>query len=128
MIYLLDAHVYIWLMQEPKRLSSRATSICKDKSNTLLLSLASLWEIQIKSQLGKLNLEVRLETLFDARATLINGELLPIEASHILALNRLPIMHRDPFDRMLVAQALVEACPLVSHDAVMTQFPIDVIW
>lgn len=111
MIFLLDTHAFLWLDEEPNRLSSRVAENCLDESNSLLLSLASVWEIQIKVQLGKLKLNSPLREVLFANQTRNRIQILPIYLEHIMALEKLADHHRDPFDRMLVAQAIVEMLP-----------------
>ena len=127
MKYLLDTHTFIWIDNEPSRLSATALSILDDESNIIFLSLASVWEIQIKLQLGKLSLRAHLsEVIREQQAHYI--EILPITLPHILVLEHLPAHHRDPFDRLLIAQAQVEDIALLTHDAVFAKYPIRVIW
>jgi len=125
---LLDTHTFIWWDSEPVRISSRALALCQDSENTLLLSVASSWEMQIKMQLGKLKLKLPLAELIETQQRINNLEILPIRLEHVLALDELPSFHNDPFDRLLVAQSIVEGAPLVSTDPVMTKYPVSVIW
>jgi PIN domain nuclease of toxin-antitoxin system len=128
MRYLLDTHVFIWLDGEPDKLSSVAAAICADVNNALLFSIASVWEMQIKSQLGKLALRLPLADLVQSQNETNLVRLLPIELAHILALANLPPLSRDPFDRLLIAQALTEDTVLVSHDPNIRQYPVRVEW
>ena len=124
---LLDTHAFIWYDNDPEKLSRRVQELCKDPENILLLSVASIWEMQIKSQLGKLQLRMPLPELI--REQQGNGlEILPIEPNHIFALDSLPNHHKDPFDRLLVAQAIVEDAVLVSADPLVKQYPVSVEW
>jgi PIN domain nuclease of toxin-antitoxin system len=125
---LLDTHTFIWWDSEPVRISSRALALCQDSENTLLLSVASSWEMQIKMQLGKLKLKLPLAELIETQRHINNLEILPIRLEHVLALDELPPFHNDPFDRLLVAQSIVEGALLVSRDPVMTKYPVSVIW
>jgi PIN domain nuclease of toxin-antitoxin system len=127
MRYLLDTHTFIWYDNEPARLPTTVRSLFDDEANTILLSLASVWEIQIKLQLGKLNLRAALSQVISEQQA-HHIELLPITLSHILALEQLPTHHRDPFDRLLIAQAQVEDIPLLTHDPMFAKYPIHVIW
>ncbi len=100
---LLDTHTFIWWDSEPSKLSKKALELLIDKDNIRLLSVVSLWEIQIKHQLGKLTLNKALgEIIAIQKKNYI--EILPIDVSHVLALDGLPIRHKDPFDRLLIAQ------------------------
>lgn len=112
---LLDTHVILWAAYEPHRLSSKATDLLMDQGNSLHFSVASLWEVAIKSSLGRSDFTVNVD---DLRGGLLsNGyEELAIEASHVLRLPTLQSIHADPFDRILVAQAMAEGYALLSHD------------
>jgi PIN domain nuclease of toxin-antitoxin system len=125
---LLDTHVFIWSTGNPEKLSQRVRDLLIDTGNTWILSIASVWEIQIKFQLGKLNLNSTLPILIDNQQRVNNLQLLPIELTHIYALNNLPNHHRDPFDRLLIAQATVEQVPIVSIDSVFDNYPIQRLW
>lgn len=124
---LLDTHTFIWLDGEPARLSHGVRAVCYDPANALLLSVASIWEMQIKLQLGKLTLRIPLPDLIASQRK--NGvNILPISIRHILELDTLPLHHRDPFDRVLVAQANVERLVLLSVDPTFASYPVTVIW
>lgn len=125
---LLDSHVFLWLAQQPEKLSAEAMRICWQIENTLLLSVASLWEIQIKAQIGKLDLTISLEDLLDEQQRVNRVELLAIRPDHIFGLGQLPFHHSDPFDRLLIAQSISENIPILSRDAVFAQYPVQVIW
>lgn len=125
---LLDTHAFIWWDSEPVRLSSRALALCQDSENMLLLSVASTWEMQIKLQIGKLKLGLALAELIENQQRINSLEILPIGLEHVLALDQLPPIHKDPFDRLLVAQASVERASLVTNDPVMANHPVNVIW
>ncbi len=128
MIYLLDTHTFIWWNSQSTKLSPRAYTLCRDNTNTLLLSLASVWEIQIKSQLGKLTLPAPLKTIIEVQQRDNQIELLHIKLTHILGLGNLPDHHRDPYDRLLIAQSKVENIPLISRDSEIAKYPIEVFW
>jgi PIN domain nuclease of toxin-antitoxin system len=124
---LLDSHTFLWWNNEPDKLSSRVLEMCKDPNNTLFISVASIWEIQIKFQLKKLRLDKPLAEIIHQEQE--NGiEILSIEPAHIFALNSLPDYHKDPFDRLLVAQAIVEDAVLLSADPLIKQYPVKVEW
>ncbi|BAY33463.1 hypothetical protein NIES2107_53590 [Nostoc carneum NIES-2107] len=125
---LLDSHVLIWWASSSEKLSERVYSLINDTNNTLVFSIASVWEIQIKLQLGKLNLNSTLPTLIDNQQRVNNLQLLPIELIHIYALTNLPNHHRDPFDRLLIAQATVEQVPIMSIDSIFDNYPIQRLW
>ncbi|MDD2759693.1 MAG: type II toxin-antitoxin system VapC family toxin [Methylomonas sp.] len=125
---LLDTHVFLWLNDTPEKLSPAALAACQDENNTLFLSLASAWEIQIKQQLGKLELSESLQTLISTQQQQNGLQLLPIELAHIEALSQLPTVHRDPFDRLLIAQSIQQHMQIVSADQVFTGYPVNLIW
>ena len=127
---LLDTHTFIWWDADKKsgRLSPKAFDFLSDSSNTLVISLATIWEIQIKVQLGKLKLAAPLSEILRQQQQANGVELLPVNVVHILALEALPHHHRDPFDRILVAQAKIENMLLVSKDSVFAQYSIPVLW
>jgi PIN domain nuclease of toxin-antitoxin system len=125
---LIDTHVFIWLASEPDKLSGKAKEAILSQSNQLYLSLVSLWEMQIKSQLGKLALDVPLSTLWHDQKEMNQIELLPILPEHIWELDALPHIHRDPFDRLIIAQAIKESFIIVSADTAITQYPVTTIW
>jgi PIN domain nuclease of toxin-antitoxin system/antitoxin (DNA-binding transcriptional repressor) of toxin-antitoxin stability system len=125
---LLDTHAFIWWFDAPHRLSARALALCQDPRNALILSVVSLREIVIKSQIGRLRLNQPLAQIV-ARQQQQNGlVVLPVELAHVLAVEHVPLLHRDPFDRLLIAQATAESLPLLSGDAVFNQYPIAVYW
>ncbi|OKH39658.1 twitching motility protein PilT [[Phormidium ambiguum] IAM M-71] len=125
---LLDTHVFIWLSLTPERLSERVTDLLMDETNLWFLSLVSIWEMQIKRQLGKLSLNLPLPELIASQQQTNGLQLLPIELNHIFTLENLPQFHRDPFDRLLIAQAITEQIPLLSIDTVFDHYPVQRLW
>ncbi len=120
---LLDTHVFLWLNDLPEKLTNAARKACEDSSNNLYLSLASVWEIQIKQQLGKLQLEAPWQDMIKTQRQLNDLTLVPIELTHVEALANLPPAHRDPFDRLLIAQAITEGMTIVTLDIVFKEYP-----
>ena len=127
MIGVVDSHTFLWMAEASTRLGPEATAFVRDPANKLLLSLASIWELALKEAKGKLELNVPIQELVE-RWEENGGLLLPITLSHIFRSVALPSIHRDPFDRMLVAQALAEGGKLLSDDADIRQYPVPVIW
>jgi len=125
---LLDTHVFIWWDSEPARLSPQVLALCQDRANTVLLSVASVWEMQIKSQLGKLKLSLPLTEVIESQERINNIKVLPITLAHVLALQNLPAHHKDPFDRLLIAQADIEGAILVSGDPILAKYPAKLLW
>jgi PIN domain nuclease of toxin-antitoxin system len=128
MNFILDTHTLIWWSIDPIRLSQQARNLLDDESNTVFLSIISVWEMQIKLQIGKLTLQMPLPELIKDQQETNDLQLLPIELTHIYALTNLPNHHRDPFDRLLIAQATVEQVPIVSIDSVFDNYPIQRLW
>ncbi len=125
---LLDTRVFLWWLNEPERLSESAHSLLRDASSQLYFSAASGWEIAIKVSLGKLGLPDEPER-FIARQLAIDGiATLPVQLSHALHTATLPTYHRDPFDRLLVAQAQLEKLPIVTADPRISQYAVEIIW
>jgi len=122
---LLDTHATLWLVANSKRLSSAARAVIDEPKGTLLVSAVTFWEVAIKRSLGKLRAPADLSRRLAALGAI---ELLPISPLHAEAVGALPWHHRDPFDRLLVAQALAEGLSILSADAVLTQYGVDVIW
>jgi PIN domain nuclease of toxin-antitoxin system len=125
---LLDTHTFIWWDIEPSRLSPRALTLCQDPSNQLVLSVASVWEMEIKIQLGKLQFAKPLEDMLAEQQRTNSIEILPITLAHALAIETLPLHYKDPFDRLLIAQAKIEVIPFVSRDQAFAAYPIMVEW
>lgn len=119
---LLDSHAFIWSMAAPERLSSLAIEVISDPGSDVFVSLVSIWELSIKNGLGRLD-----EDLWGAVRT-TRFELLPPTIDHVRCSETLPMHHRDPFDRMLVAQAVVERLDFVSRDAIISRYGIPMIW
>ncbi|MEI9894515.1 MAG: type II toxin-antitoxin system VapC family toxin [Chthoniobacter sp.] len=125
---LLDTHAFIWWDGGDARLSPAALAACQSPENTVHLSLASVWELQIKIQLGKLALRIPLSEVLRDQQTRNRLLLEPVELEDILALTTLPSHHRDPFDRMLVAQTLRGGFHLVSHDTEISSYAVPMLW
>jgi PIN domain nuclease of toxin-antitoxin system len=128
MNFLLDTHSFLWFIQGNSSLSITARNLIQDPINQPYISTASLWEIAIKVSIGKLNLNQSFETLFPHQIKINGIELLEIDISHIKTIISLPFHHRDPFDRMLAAQAQVENIPLVSADQIFDKYSVSRIW
>jgi PIN domain nuclease of toxin-antitoxin system len=125
---LLDTHTFLWWDNEPDKLSERALALCRDPSNVLMLSVVSVGEMQIKHQAGKLDLSLPLAALVAGQMETNKIQVLPITMEHVLALEALPSHHKDPFDRLLVAQAVVEGVMLVSRDPLFNRYPVTAVW
>jgi PIN domain nuclease of toxin-antitoxin system len=125
---LLDTHVWLWWMAEPKRLSSRAIKHMRSEGVALVLSVASLWEISIKWSLGKLPLPAPPDQLLPEQIALDGIALLEIQPRHALAVARLPLHQKDPFDRLLAVQAVAEGLPFLSGDEIFDAYGVERLW
>ena len=125
---LLDTHVLLWAIDRPKQLSKRVAQLLLDESNELHASVVSYWEIQLKVETGKLTLPATAGFLEDNLKALGVQGFLPLDLLHVRQLSKLPRIHKDPFDRILVAQAIVEGWTLVTKDPQMAKYPAKVIW
>jgi PIN domain nuclease of toxin-antitoxin system len=118
---LLDTHLLLWAASEPQRLSAKARALLLDPSNQLVFSSASLWEITIKNGLERSDFNVDPRRLW--RMLLVNGyRELSITSEHTVAVNDLPLLHKDPFDRILVAQARIEGLTLLTADKMVAKY------
>ena len=124
---LLDTHIFIWWADKPERLDARLLDVMLSTENELVLSVVSLWEMQIKSQLGKLTLRRPLEELVHLQQSVNGLQLLPVTSNHVFLLDELPLIHKDPFDRLIIAQAMAENLILVSHDKLFEDYQV-VLW
>ncbi len=125
---LLDTHALLWLITNDKRLSPKAKDAFLDQENDLFFSAAGFWEICIKMSLGKLRLEPDWLDVIRGEMAANTIHWLPVEISHCAELVRLPFHHRDPFNRVLVAQAIVEKMQLLSYDARLSDYGVTRIW
>lgn len=122
MRFLLDTHVLLWISEDPDRLPRQTRNMLEDRANTLVFSVVSIWEIAIKCGLGRP--EFQLEPLGFRNDLIANGlEELLITSAHVAGVASLPDLHRDPFDRLLVAQAIVEGLTLLSGDRKIAAYP-----
>lgn len=125
---LLDTHSFLWFIEGSSLLSTNARSAIDDVTSEVFLSVASLWEIAIKVNIGKLSLHQPYATLIPQMLQLNRIQLLNISFAHTAAVASLPLHHRDPFDRMLVAQSLVEGMALVSVDTALDVYGVTRLW
>lgn len=123
---LLDTRVFLWLQTEPERLGD-SLPLIEDERTALLLSAASSWEIAIKFALGRLPLPDPPERYVPARMRSIGAGSLPIEHSHALAVASLPPLHRDPFDRLVIAQATAEGVTILTADPAVARYPAEIL-
>lgn len=125
---LLDTHAFLWWITNDPRLTTRVLQFVRDQTHSIFLSAASGWEIAIKAGIGKLNLSDDLDAFIDEQVTLNHIDVLPVQTSHALFVRKLPGHHRDPFDRLLIAQSLIEGMPLVTVEPLIVRYPVQTIW
>jgi PIN domain nuclease of toxin-antitoxin system len=125
---LLDTHAFLWFIMGSPNLSAEARALIEDETNERFLSAASLWEMAIKSSTGKLTLSAPFDVLIPRQLSLNGIGLLGIEVAHAAVVSTLPFHHRDPFDRLLVAQAIVESIPIVSVDTAFDIYAVTRLW
>lgn len=124
---LLDTHIFIWFVLSPDKLSPTALAAIQDPNNQIFVSLVSAWEMSIKSGLGKMHLTQPIESFFEDQAQHNQFDILPITLAHIAAVESLPRHHGDPFDRLLIAQSMTEAMPLISADHAFDAYSLTLI-
>jgi len=128
MRYLLDTHAFLWFVLDDKRISTKAKSIIKDSKNEIYFSAASAWEIAIKTKLDRLKIKGDLESFIIEQLSTNSFVPLSITISHSLYTERLPQFHKDPFDRIIIAQSKLEDLPLISTDKKIRKYPTTVVW
>ena len=125
---LLDTHSLLWFLSGDEKLSATAQQVMIDFENELVLSIASLWEIAIKVSLGKLEIAEPFEELFPSQLREHEIELLHITFPHLFHVVSLPFHHRDPFDRLIIAQSLAEELPVITADPAFQVYGVTIIW
>jgi len=125
--FVIDTHVFLWSIKEPARLSRKIANLLTADASHAVLSVASLWEIALKVRAGKLAMPDESD-FFVRHAELLGLEILPIHVRHVNRVFELPEHHRDPFDRLLIAQAIVEDLPIVTIDEAFRSYGVKTIW
>lgn len=125
---LLDTHTFLWMSLDDGQLSQMTRELLSDTANELFLSPASYWEIAIKISIGKYTLTEPLAEFVKSELVANDLKLLPIKIDHAAEVTRLPFHHKDPFDRMLIAQSLVESIPIVGCDPIFDRYGVTRIW
>lgn len=123
-----DTHVFIWSFSNTKKLSPTVTNAFRNPSNRIFISVTTIWEMQIKIKLGKMIFKDTLENIINEQQAINNIQILPVELSHALYLENLPLHHKDPFDRLLISQAIVENMTLVTADAEFSKYQVNLLW
>lgn len=127
MIFLLDTHALIWFLEDESKLPPKTKSVLSDASISCCVSIATLWEMTIKSQIGKLELSFSLVELIESLAQ-NSISIIPIEPSHLQKLLSLDSHHKDPFDRLIIAQALHEGMTIISKDQYFKAYNVTTLW
>jgi PIN domain nuclease of toxin-antitoxin system len=125
---LLDTHAFLWFLLDEPKLRVTARSLIADPNNEIEVSPATYWEIAIKIALRKYALPEPFEAFMEREIVINDFRILPIELKHVAILTTMPFHHRDPFDRLLIAQAMVEQIPIVSGDSAFDAYPITRLW
>ena len=125
---LLDTQAFLWFVLDDPRMSATASTYVTSPDNDIEISPASYWEIAIKISLKKYELQEPYEVFMERELATNQFRILPIEPRHTAVLTSLPFHHRDPFDRLLVAQAMVENIPLISNDMALDAYPVQRLW
>jgi len=128
MSYLLDTTVFVWLLKEPEKLNQRALNLLEDESQGVFLSSVTSLEVVIKSAIGKLTLPKKPDELLSEIFAKFSFQPLSITHAHSLAVGELAFHHRDPFDRMLAAQAISEKLILLTADSMFQKYPVEILW
>lgn len=128
MKFLLDTHTFLWWNMDDSQLSSLAKEIIADGGNEIFLSAASAWEIAIKTARGRLSLPEDPTRYVSSRLSLHGFQALPVHIHHATQIYHLPMHHADPFDRLLIAQSQTESMPIISADAEIRKYDVEIIW
>ena len=128
MKYLLGTHAFLWFISEDEQLSKNAGAIIRKRDNEIYFSAGSAWEISIKTGLGRLSIQDELEHFLIDQLSVNRMLSLPITLSHAAYTRRLPTIHKDPFDRILIAQSIVEDMPLITRDRTVEKYDVKVVW
>ena len=125
---MLDTHAFLWWSLDDARLSDGARRLIRDGRNDVVVSVASIWEVAIKASKGKIDLPMAVDAYVEDRLRRNRWSTLAVDVRHAVRAAALPMIHADPFDRVLVAQAQLESLPLVTTDAAITRYDVETIW
>ena len=125
---LIDTHAFLWMVTADTRLSPKASRVLTNGSNELLISAATAWEIMLKWGVGKLKLVGGPTAFLEEQLAENDIRVIPVEPAHVFRIEGLPAIHQDPFDRLLVAQAIEEDVPILTADAAVQRYPVKAIW
>ncbi|MFH0974267.1 MAG: type II toxin-antitoxin system VapC family toxin [Spirochaetota bacterium] len=128
MNYILDTHVLLWFANNDPRISEKAENIIKTSKNNIFLSSAVVWEISIKLKLGKINIDVDLDTFVSEIIRAYNFIPFPVTIPHAIQVYNLKEIHKDPFDRMLIAQSISSGYPIITSDSQIKKYKVKTVW
>ena len=128
MKYLLDTHALLWITTDDERLSDRVKDIYLNAENVIYFSMASVWELAIKTSIGKIKFEKDLDDFIEVHVKGNNISILKIELPHVLRIADLPFHHRDPFDRLIIAQAIEDNLSILGSDSIFDRYKVNRIW
>jgi len=125
---IVDTHTFIWFFRGDPKLSTTARQLIENMDNEVMLSIASVWEIAIKQSIGKLSFGLPFKAVIVEKLKQNQVEIIHVTLDHIETVATLPLHHRDPFDRLIIAQGIVENLPIISADAIFDAYPIQRVW
>ena len=125
---LLDTHIFLWLITDNDRLSDKSKQAFINSDNELFFSIASYWEICIKISIGKLKLSKNWDKIIKDELMVNSVKLLPISTEHCFQITQLPFHHRDPFDRIIISQAIIEKMHIMTIDSYFSQYEVNIVW
>lgn len=128
MKFLLDTHTFLWFIDDDKKLSSYARDLIENTDNQCFISMVSIWEMSIKSSLGKLDIPLPINNLYQNHIIANEFDILPIQLKYLQTFHDLPFYHNDPFDRMIIAQSMVENTPIIGCDKVFKDYDVNLFW
>jgi PIN domain nuclease of toxin-antitoxin system len=127
MIYLIDTHILIWLFGKSNNLPKNIFELLKNKKNKIYVSAVSIWEIAIKVSIGKLKFPFEITNIIN-EIGILNISILDITSEHLINVAALPFHHKDPFDRLIISQSIIENIPIISSDNIFSKYDIEIIW
>ncbi len=128
MTCLLDTHILLWSALEPEKLSRKTLDIIENQEKSLVISTASVWEIVTKVSIGKLNIPMDIEAFIRTTLSRLNARIIDITLDDTLGIGSLPLHHKDPFDRILISQSRNREIPIITKDAQISRYDVEIIW
>ena len=128
MTCLLDTHIILWIALEPEKLSRKTFDLIGNQENSLVISTASVWEIVLKVSIGRLSIPMNLEAFIRTTLSRLNARVINITLDDTLGIGSLPLHHKDPFDRILISQSRTREIPIITKDAQIGRYDVEIIW